>query len=156
MNLQVALAAFAPQIAESFAAITRRELKRVTEEFGADHRGVYNSNAAHFYRETLAALLTNKEMDEGKLARAADAYAAATVEAWQSKIEEKLGELESAEVQHLSGTSFAITGEKAGRRVRIEQSMILNVSSKGTLFNQYPARIYVNGKFTSAKAYAAL
>jgi hypothetical protein len=27
--------------------------------------------------------------------------------------------------------------------------MIMNVSSRGTLFNQFPARIYVDGKFTS-------
>jgi hypothetical protein len=34
--------------------------------------------------------------------------------------------------------------------------MIINVSPKGKLFNQFPARIYVNGKFTSAAAYAKL
>lgn len=33
--------------------------------------------------------------------------------------------------------------------VRIEQSVILNVSSKGKVSNQFPARIYVAGKFVS-------
>jgi hypothetical protein len=59
-------------------------------------------------------------------------------------------------VRALDGARFRIVGIKNDRSICIEQDRIVNVSPKGTLFNQFPARIYVNGKFTSAAAYAKL
>ena len=73
-----------------------------------------------------------------------------------AEIAAKLGELDGAEVRHLDGYRFAVVGTKDGRTVRIEQDMIVNISVKGTLFNQFPSRIYVDGKFTSAANYAKL
>lgn len=163
-NLQVALAAFAPQIAESFRAIHVQAFNRMVKEFGPSLNGIYNSGSAKFYRESIARFVVSdgdrmsstKSICRDKLRLGSEAYAQATVKEWEAKINAKLGELEGAEVKHMTETTFVISGTKNGRRVQIEQQMIINTSSKGAVFNQFPARIYVDGKFTSAKKFASL
>jgi hypothetical protein len=88
------------------------------------------------------------------VAKFADKQVTEMLASWEAKLVAKLAELDNAEaVRQHSGVAFIITGTKAGQPVSIEQSMIVNVSSKGLLFNQFPARIYVAGKFTSEAAY---
>lgn len=164
MNIQAALATYAPKIAERFVHIHTRAFESVTEHFGEAHHGVYNSSSGKFYRESLARFCKRDgnrmndpaRLDVAALNAAAEKYAAAVVAEWKEKIDAKVGELTGAEVLHAGETNFIIIGQRNGRNIRIEQQMILNVSTKGTLFNQFPARIYVDGKFVSAKAYAAI
>lgn len=92
-------------------------------------------------------------LDEEKLVKAAKAYAESAANEWFSKIMEKVGELEGAMAHHLSGAEFKIIGKKDGRHVEIHQQMIVNMSPKGKLFNQFPARIYLEGKPISAASY---
>ena len=93
------------------------------------------------------------QINSDKLNRAADDYAHAVVESWKGKIMSKLSDLDEPEVDRLDGTSFRLYGKKGGSDVRIEQNMIINVSVLGTRYAQFPARIYVDGKFMSELAY---
>ena len=70
-----------------------------------------------------------------------------------AKVNAKAGELTDSKVLRVSGANFRITGMKGDKKVMIEQNQIINVSVKGKLFNQFPARIYVDGKFISAAAF---
>jgi hypothetical protein len=70
-----------------------------------------------------------------------------------AKVNVKAGELTDSKVLRVSGANFRITGMKGDKKVMIEQNQIINVSVKGKLFNQFPARIYVDGKFYSAAAF---
>jgi hypothetical protein len=88
-----------------------------------------------------------------KLANHAKCYADATVEEWLGKINAKLGDLVDAEVKRMDGVAFLITGSRNDHKVAIEQRMIVNVSARGTPFNQFPARIRVDGKAISEAAY---
>jgi hypothetical protein len=92
-------------------------------------------------------------VDDKRMAAAAALYADDMMDIWADKITAKIAELDAAEVHDLGGVSFCITGTRHGEAVRIEQRMILSVSSKGKLFNQYPLRIYLRGKLISEAAY---
>ena len=149
----------------------RYMLKSAKEDLGPGCRGAYNHpRFARFWSETMGRLLVpskdwrasvqdteEKVLDEAKLAAYAASYGKAAVAEVVAKLEAKLAGLETATVDRLNGFgSFQISGTKAGRRVRIEQTTIVNVSSLGKVFNQYPALIYVDGKKTSAAAYARI
>jgi hypothetical protein len=162
-DLTTALEAYKPNLEERFISFTTGRFNRLVEQFGPTLRGVYNSNEYRNWQAIAGCTArtgdrTSSEyvLDEARLAAAAKQFADETVVAWAAKIEGKLGELADATVQRLDGARFNIVGTKNGRNVCIEQEMIVNVSSKGTLFNQFPARIYVDGKFTSAAKFAAI
>jgi hypothetical protein len=162
-EITAALEAHKPSLEAYFVGFAERRFASLVRQFGPALRGVYNSDQARNWG-AIANLTTSngdrisseRVLDADLVAAAAAAFANATVAAWADKIIAKLGEMDSAEVRHLDGYRFAVTGTKADRKVRIEQDMIVNVSNKGTLFNQFPSRIYVDGKFTSAAKYAAL
>lgn len=95
-------------------------------------------------------------LDDAKM----EAYANREVDdmfaAIKVKMLEKAGEIENPKVEDLSHYQFAITGQMKGRTVRIEQDIIINRSANGKAFNQFPARIYVDGKFTSEADYKTM
>ncbi len=95
-------------------------------------------------------------LDKEKMQKNGDAYASVTLLQWEEKIKNKLENLEDAELKHLNGYSFEMVGKREGKEIRITQSMIVNVSPKGIVFNQFPAKIYVDGKFTSEANYKSL
>lgn len=96
--------------------------------------------------------LNTYSLSEVKLDAIAGRHAQAAADEVIAKVTTKVGELENGELDYLGGASFRIKGSKGAHKVLIEQSQIINVSSKGNLFNQWPARIYVDGKLTSAAA----
>ena len=161
--LATALADFRPVIAARYVNLIERGFGSLVEKFGPTMKGAANSESYKFWNETIRPCVRNEGsqivagrqqaplyvLDADKTAARAEKYAEAAVEAFRVKIEGKMGELESATVRSMGAGSFRITGTKGGMKVTIEQEMILNHSSKGTLFNQFPARIYVEGKFTS-------
>ena len=157
MTIRPALEAFAPELAAQFTRFATRRIECLIEQFGLGLKGIANSRQYSSY-EAVAGLFNRQtgEINAAYIAADAAAYAAATIEAWAAKIDQKVGDLTGAEVQALDGARFRITGTKGDCRVVIEQDRIINVSPKGTLFNQFPARIYVDGKFKSAAAYAKL
>jgi len=163
-----ALQARKPDLAEAFTIQVRSGFERAKAAFGENFKGVSSSfdSRARFFVSTVRPLCDAPDggdrwnpayfLNDNKVARAAERYADEVVMSWFDKITAKMGTLEAAQVQHLSGVRFTIRGTKAGRSVAIEQDMIVNVSSKGTLFNQFPARIYVDGKFMSEAKFKAL
>ena len=94
------------------------------------------------------------ELNAAKVAKVASEAATATIKQWEAKLVAKLADLEGGEaVRTVGSMGFMIKGRKGDAHIGVEQTMIVNYSSKGKLFNQFPARIYVDGKFTSEAAY---
>ena len=154
-TLHAALVAFTPELEASYTALVTDRFNRMVAQLGADLKNVYNDwTWARTFRETIAPNCRRDENGQYKLnpvllAAGAEAYAGMTIANWEAKIQAKMGQLDAATVQHLTGYTFRIIGTRGTDNVSIEQHMILNVSPKGKLFNQWPARIYVNGKFIS-------
>lgn len=169
MNIKEALQAKRPEVAEMAAHLVRYQYDQLVRKLGKSMQEVANSVCYRVWDETVRPVCKRVptgekvhgrdvfewELNEEALARFADKQAGLVIEAWQAKIQEKLGELEDGQVQDVTNHQYRITGKRDGAEVRIEQSMIINVSGKGKLFNQFPARIYVDGKFMSAAKYKA-
>ncbi len=156
----------APAIAQRYTETVRATYSRLVQQMGGSNmKGIYNRREVFAFRAiegcmniSIGSWPENAmvcTIDEDKLAAAAARHAEATVTEWAEKIAAKMGELNSATVEAMDNTSFRVSGTSNGRLVRIEQQMIVNVSSRGILFNQFPALIYVNGKKTPASKYAA-
>lgn len=164
-EIRAALEGKKSEIAAGFAARVRRIFAELVASYGENLRGIYNSRDVHVFKATVSRFLSSETeagrvvrytLNDAKLAAYAAEVATATVEEWAGKIEAKLGDLDAVIVRNLHANDFLIVGTRDGRKVTIEQNMILNVSSRGILFNQWPARIYVDGKFVSEAKYRKL
>lgn len=89
------------------------------------------------------------------LRKNAEQNADAQIAAFAAKLQKKLGALGDFQATFTRGADFTVTGTRNGHRVVVEQQTVFKVSSNGTPFNQFPARIYVDGKFTPAAEYEA-
>lgn len=161
MNIHEALQAQRPAIAAQAIRLVDSQFEHLQQDFGPSMKGVANSASYSIWNRLVRGLCDRSKegvytLNAGRVAAHAEEQAAAMVEAWEVKMLQKMGEVEGAQVAHIAGFSYRVEGTRQGKAVRIEQSMILNVSSKGMLFNQFPARIYVDNKFMSAAKYAAL
>ncbi len=151
---------FAKQIDRS----VRATFASLVAKFGPTVSGVANSRQYRVWSETVRPCCDRAgnrvtdaySLNEERLARFAAALSADLADEVLAKVDAKVGELDTPNVARVSGANFIITGTKSGRAVRIEQNQIINVSVKGKLFNQYPSRIYVDGKFTPATKFAAI
>jgi hypothetical protein len=113
--------------------------------------------AAHTYAPTFHDAVYTNEIDMAKVEAAAQAEAEATCLAWYKKLTCKLGEVESATLHYSGVGSYCLTVTKAGvsDSIRIDQQIVWKVSSRGSWFAQFPARIYVGGKFTPEAKFKA-
>lgn len=102
--------------------------------------------------EKITGFLLNSE----KLALFSERRATHFTDEILGRIGQKAGILKDAKVLHAGGLMFLIQGTKSGHAVKIEQTHVRNTSVNGNLFDQYPARIYVNEKFMSAANFAKL
>lgn len=158
-SLAAALEGFKPQIAADYEGHVRHLFAKMVEKHGPGLRGIYScwtfaktfSNLVQRYVTFTRGLAV--ELVDEDLAKGANEYAQEVLAAWQAKIERKIGELEQGTVHKMDGVAFRITGTRGGRKVEIDQQMILNWSALGRPFNQFPARIRVDGKATSEAAY---
>lgn len=156
-----ALEAFRPVIADRYTKQVRYSFERMIEVFGPSLKGVGNSwEFARSWSSTVRRYVDFKDgvaaINEDRLAQGATEYAEAASQEWLTKFQSKLGNVEFAEVRNQRGALFVIVGRRNGHSVAIEQDMIVKSSTKGKLFNQFPARIYVDGHFTSEKKYHAM
>ena len=147
-----------PELAASYTRLITRQFNEMVRALGADLKNVYNHYVYARPFSMSICRFVNKvnnvyTINEEKLTIGAASFADNTANEWIDKINEKLGELDHASVKYFDSHSFTIIGERNGKKISIEQQRILKCSSKGVWFNQFPARIYVNGKFTSAAAY---
>lgn len=163
-DLREQLEAYKPELANTIERQVFATVQSLKETYGPDMRGknwqgqkASQSKAWERYRS-----LTTRDPDGNVepvhelMADYALAQAGAVVDAWGEKITSKLSDLQNTTVRHLDGHRFAITGERDGKKIRIEQDMIINYSALGTAYNQFPARIYVDGKFHPEAAYKKL
>lgn len=134
----------------------------IVKSLGEDMKGVYNSWAwARTFRMSVAPNLVNSSapnsgLSQARLEENAKLYAQQTIESLQDKIVSKIGSVESIEIKRLNGCTFYINGVMNGQTFCLEQTIIVKCSSKGLVFNQFPARIYLNGKFISEAAFKKL
>jgi hypothetical protein len=114
--------------------------------------------AAHTYSPSSTDAVYTNEINMAKVEAAAQAEAEATCLAWYKKLVGKLGAVESATLHYSGVGSYCLTVTKAGcaDSIRIEQQIVYKVSSRGGWFAQFPARIYVGGKFTPEKQFKAM
>jgi hypothetical protein len=171
-TLDLFRAAFAPYRASLEAqgvAHLRGIFASAVEALGPSLRGVYNNpRFARVWSETMK-YVTGRTgdradsvavLDEARLAKFVSDWAAAELEGAAEKLTAKVANLSDVEVLRASGSGaewFVVYGKRPdGTVVKVEQNQIVNVSSKGKLFNQWPARIYVAGKFISEAAYKRL
>lgn len=137
---------------------------RFVAEYGASMKGIYNSRNGQFWKYSVSVCCDRSNhfatadyiLNAEKVALFAAQMAVEMANEVLAKVNAKVAELQNANVVLVSGANFVITGTKNDQNVRIEQNQIINVSVKGKLFNQYPSRIYVNGKFTSAAKFATI
>jgi hypothetical protein len=171
-NLLKGLGDYAPEIAARFKLNVEYMFGRMVEALGEDLKGVHNSWAyCKQWSETVRPIVKCEypdnpnaithsprdrriySIDAEKMEKAAAQYAKDTINTWKIKILAKLETLENVEVEHLTGLTFRIYGTRQGRKIEIQQEMIINCSKNGKLFNQFPALIYVDGKRKSEKKY---
>lgn len=153
-----AVEAHKPTVAAAYTDYVKLQYDRMVADLGEGLKGATNSRRwTRFYSNTMRPLLdSERKLSDSAVQAHAKAYADYVAEAMQGKIMGKAGELEQPEVKHMDGMNFVLTGELGGRKVSISQNTILNSSPLGTLFNQFPARIYVDGKFTSEAEFKKL
>jgi len=162
--LAAAIETFRPELEMLYSNQARRIAANILNDFGPTLRGVYNSDAVRIFRAWVQPIISadgdqmasNYFVDDAKLIKFSNEQAAACIDLWVEKISSKLGDIEDADIKKLNGYVYSIAGKRQGKRVFIEQQLIVKSSSKGTIFNQFPARIYVDGKFTSEKKYHAM
>jgi hypothetical protein len=98
-----------------------------------------------------------ERLDEERLAKVSQRQAEACAAAYAAKIEHKAAGMTDVSVSRMNAAgSFTILGVKDGRQIRIEQSMVIKTSSKGTRFAQFPALVYIDGRKSTEKALLAL
>ena len=104
----------------------------------------------------ISAVLNNVDgsINEEKLDNAAYESAKKTAAAMAAKVAGKVGKLSGVTVRHVNGCEFDINGTDAsGRHVQLIQTTVYKFSPNGTMFAQFPCRIYVDGKFTAEAAF---
>jgi len=69
------------------------------------------------------------------------------------KTEGKLVLLEQAKLQNYHRSEFIISGKVFNTNVVLKQQIVWKTSNRGTVFPQFPARIYLDGKFTPEDVY---
>jgi hypothetical protein len=169
-NITAKFKKLVPGIAGDFIDRKHRTFKWLTEDYGVltsnTRRKMNYSDQKSF--SNITPFLVGKErtgrmdeplvFNEEYLTKIAYEYAEAQVAAFTSKLEGKLGDLENVKLVdlNLGMFTFKITGIYSGRKVVVEQQVVFKVSNLGNPFCQWPARIYVDGKFHSEKAFKEL
>jgi hypothetical protein len=169
--LRSAFEARAPELAADWTAWMRRVYDRLFRDYNGqipswvDYKNPDRYAITIMMREVCSVVNTKNTpinplhiliMNEETLVQKANKYGDDVATQWFYKTSEKLGKLEDAEVVADSGGHVIVRGKRNGKAIEMRQQRILKCSSKGVLFHQFPARIYVDGKFITEAAYAEL
>lgn len=90
---------------------------------------------------------------EAFLTKEAREFGEASVLGFVAKLIEKLGDIEVRDLTFFGGADFTINARHNGHNIRVDQQTVYKYSARGSLYCQFPARIYVDGKFTPAARY---
>ena len=156
--LSAAIEAKRPEIAAEYKRLIRVQIEKMRKQLGPKLQNVTKDwTWAKVFRSTLKPSMTRVQgvwsINEAALDENAASYADAAIENWQGKILAKLVELDNAEVQSLDCLRFVVTGTRQGKAVSIAQNCVVNFSKNGAPYNQFPARIKVDGKVVSEMNY---
>jgi hypothetical protein len=156
-----------PLIIADFEAYVTRQVKRYAETWdtmsdaakqsirrGNDRTWIFARRFAVMDSNRIGAKPTGDVKVEW-LSKVAAENAEAQIAEFARKLQAKLGQIGDFKAVFSRGADFTITGNRSGREIRVEQQTIFKVSALGNPFNQFPARIYVDGKFTPAAEYEA-
>jgi hypothetical protein len=169
-TITAAFAAHQDRLADEAIKSLRGTLERAKDLHGPRLRSVYGCpRFGQIWSATLSSLCVLEgatfsifgavggeyKLVEERAAAWAAAWAKAEVEAAAAKLIAKVGDLKHVKIVGAPERgSFILVGHHPNYApVRVEQSRVLNVSSKGKLFNQWPARIYVDNKPVSEAAF---
>lgn len=171
-KLRTALESLIPQFEEQFNSIVCGVYNNAVEKCGKSLKNFNRTgaNATHTYVRNaeiyLYPFIVNVsenyseqiyELDANKIAPKANSFAYSVICSWAKKINDKIGKLDDFKVARMSASnSFGFTGYRNGKHVGIDQQSILKCSKNGVWFNQFPARIYVDGEFISEAKYKKL
>lgn len=160
MLVSAAVDARKPDLVEDYKRYVSDRFAAMVRDLGEDLAGLgkkENEGRRKFYENTLRPIMApGRKINADKLQQRATEYADGVADSMRGKIMDKAGEIDAPELQHLNGMNFKLTGMMGGKKVSIEQNTIVNVSPLGTMFNQFPARIYVDGKFMPEAAFKKL
>ena len=92
-------------------------------------------------------------LNEKYLKKIAEQYGKAQVSGFIAKLNRKTEGLDNVSVKFLADMDFLVVGEFDGNTISIQQTTVFKISKNGVFFNQWPARIYVNGNFMSEKKF---
>lgn len=92
-------------------------------------------------------------LNEERLAKKAKELGEDSVTGFVAKLISKVGNIEMTNLKFYGGADFQIDATKNGHLIRIEQQTVFKVSKNWTHYCQFPARIYVDGKFTPASKF---
>jgi hypothetical protein len=96
-------------------------------------------------------------LDDAKVTRYSAEAAETMVTGYALKVESKAEGMINVQVSKMDADgSFIVTGTRAGRNIKIVQSVVTKCSPKGTWFAQFPAIIYIDDKRSTEKALKAL
>jgi hypothetical protein len=167
-----ALNAQKPALAAMYGRMVEGTYARMVRDLGPTLPGIYNNwTYARLWGNWIsrlviedfdAARLPRKvrvgfHLDRETIAKEGMRYAEDTIAEFNAKIERKVSGLKNVTVKNINSAEFVITGTHAdGQTVSIVQRHIINVSKLGTPFNQFPARIRIDGKAISEAAYNKL
>lgn len=167
-DIKQALESYKPIIKERYKKTITYQYDLLVERFTSSMKGIYNSHSCSLFKEAIRPICddlrksdsisekSNFVINPDKLEKVADSYTTFSIEEMYSKINNKINGVSDVEVLIVQNCEFIIKAKLYENTVLIQQQMIINVSSKGKLFNQYPARIYVNGKQISEKKFKEL
>ena len=161
--------AYVPKIKERLVQIYTEDYKDLVDKFGpkliVDHKDRV-SQETKYQLESKGIIRQEKtsgsyyasaagpySLDQKALDKVTQDEAEMTALQWYSKMAQKLGNLEDVKVSNPVSYDVDIYGRHGDNKVEIHQKIILNHSRLGTLFNQFPSHIYVNGKFQSEAQY---
>ena len=174
-NINEAFAPLIENLTEQYVERVRRDvehLKTLREDgaityvkipYNHTHQDIVNRKKFDFVIRSLktAQKLTEEfgmphayELCEEKLAKNADQWAHDQVDGMIAKTVGKIGDLDDVTYSFYGYGNFGINGTANGKAVRVDQQSVIKQNSKGTIFAQFPMRLYVEGQFTPAKKYA--
>jgi hypothetical protein len=171
-NIAAEFDAMVPSIAEDFKGWVTRQLERILNRYNkaqlqqlgdswTSDGGIWRQLRHYTYMvdengEKTTRYTMNYRIDHARIEAASLRYAQDQVNVFKTKLMTKLADLTDIHQLHLSGLNFSFQGMLGEQRVRVEQTTVLKCSKNGKLFNQWPCRIYVNGKFMSEAAFKKL
>ena len=151
-------AAFDPirtEAKEMFLRRAHRKADKLRDEEGTLRRYHFRDYREHAFISSCITWADNRmapgaagELNLERLDKHAQDFADAQVDSFIHKLESKIGHLTDVSLVLRGNGEFTIWGMQGDARVKVDQQVVFKVSSKGTFFLQWPARIYVDGKFT--------